>query len=61
MMLGLPVDLAQLGDDVRVVLQVLELAPDRLLDVVLQSEHVADVAVDRFVLVACHKNLQKMR
>jgi hypothetical protein len=56
--LDLAMDLSELGDDLRIVLQILELAPDRLLDVVLEPEHVADVAVDRFVPVTCHGNLQ---
>jgi hypothetical protein len=58
--LDLPVDLAELGHRFRVVLQILELASNRLLDVVLQPEHVADVAVDRFVPVACHDDLQEL-
>ena len=48
------VDLAQLAHDIRVFLQISELALDRLLDVVFEGQHVADVAVDGFILVACH-------
>ena len=60
-MLDLGVDPAKLGDDFRVVLEVPDLALDGLLDVILQREHVGDVAVDRFVPVACHDVLQGLR
>ena len=50
-------DLLQLGDHLGIVLQVLQLSAEGLLDVILEGEHVSDVAVDRFVLVPGHVNL----
>ena len=38
MVLDLPVDLTQLGDDVGVILEIFELTPDCLLDVILERQ-----------------------
>ena len=57
MVLDLAVDLLQLADDIRIVLQIFQLSPEGLLDVILEREHIGDVAVDCFVLVPGHVNL----
>jgi hypothetical protein len=54
-------DPAKLGHDLRVILEILDLAPNRLLDVILQPKHVRDVAVDGFVPIARHDILQELR
>lgn len=57
MVLDLLVDRLELADHLGIVLQVLQLSPEGLLDVILEREHVGDVAVDGFVLVPGHVNL----
>jgi hypothetical protein len=52
------VDLSQLSDDIRIVFQIFQLSPNGLLDVILERKHIGDVAVNRFVLVPSHINLQ---
>ena len=52
------VNLAQVAQQVGIVFEVGKLAAEGLLDMVLEREHVGDVAVDCFVPVQCHDNLQ---
>jgi hypothetical protein len=53
-----PVDLPQLTHNLRIVLQVFQLPPNGLLDVILERKHIGDVAVNGFVLIPGHVNLQ---
>jgi hypothetical protein len=50
----------ELGDDLGVILQVLDLARDRLVEVLLERQHVGDITVDGVFRVA-HALLQKAR
>jgi hypothetical protein len=54
-------NLLQVAGHFRVVLQIVELSSNCLFEVLLQREHISEIAIDRFSFVPCHDSLHKCR